>query len=141
MPYKLVEEDPELQYSPDKWGPKVKIGVEGKEGDFFLIKAADSNSQQGFWQLPADLQARAEADKQTVNTLIEEALRPPKLYVTGPNRKRKRAAAPASAEEAGTSSRVESKSKKHQNKRVNSKSVPTVATEQSDSESNSDASE
>ena len=57
MPFTLYPDQP-IATKAD-WGPRVKVGVPGHEGDFFLLQADDDIAD--FWTLPVDLKTRYDA--------------------------------------------------------------------------------
>ena len=65
MPYTLIPDQP--IHSKADWGPSVKVGVLGHEGDFYVLQA-DENATD-FWTLPVDLKNRSDS----LNTVIQKA--------------------------------------------------------------------
>jgi hypothetical protein len=56
MPYTLYPNQPPV--SKAEWGPRVKVGVPGHEGDFYVMQADENTAD--FWTLPNDLKERAD---------------------------------------------------------------------------------
>jgi hypothetical protein len=71
IPFDLVEENKENGNATDilrsDWGPAVKVGVPGLEGDFFLMQDNEFNDCEEFWKLPTDIQVLV--DEETVFAL------------------------------------------------------------------------
>ncbi len=43
------------------WGPRIKIGIPGYQGDFYSMREDAEEDSKSFWDLPADLKQRAES--------------------------------------------------------------------------------
>lgn len=44
------------------WGPAVKVGVPGLQGDFFLMEDQQGNDAHEFWKLPVDIQSMVDGE-------------------------------------------------------------------------------
>jgi hypothetical protein len=67
IPFDYENPDDEKTSVPKStWGPKVKVGVVGRQGNFFLMRdditRTDDHTGANFWALPADIQACVDQD-------------------------------------------------------------------------------
>jgi hypothetical protein len=97
MPYTPIDASV-VHTPPDQWGQRVKVGVPGKQGDFFLIQPDKPGSPYGFWQLPVDTQERVEEEQRERQKVVDRYAAVPKVEY-----KQKRKAAQSIGSSSGSS--------------------------------------
>jgi hypothetical protein len=85
MPYELVED--EVASEQDRravWGPKIKIGVGSKKGDFFLLTQDDElKTPQDFWALPATTSEQLSSEQRSAQMVQDEIMNLPDVRYQG----------------------------------------------------------
>jgi hypothetical protein len=78
-----VEKDPRAE-----WGPKVKIGVPGREGECYLMEYDSKwNSNAKFWELPSDILEKRQADSDALLLTAQELIGLPDLRYKGQHKR------------------------------------------------------
>jgi hypothetical protein len=59
MPHTVIPDQPVVTKA--SWGPRIKIGIPGFQGDFYSMREDGKEDSDSFWDLPSDLKQRAES--------------------------------------------------------------------------------
>jgi hypothetical protein len=91
IPYTLVDEDADQNLDTRaQWGPQIKVGVPGRQGDFSLVEHdAKFSTNATFWELPVEAAAVLEAQANELRMAQSELLQMPNVRYLS-TRKRKR---------------------------------------------------